>query len=85
MFVVIVDVLAQNKVGIGEAARKTVLSSIDSELCTSSSVVASSSVLSITVTPPVHPGLKAVSSRANTNRMLIYGKYGEAKIIKLLS
>ncbi len=87
MFVVTVDVLAQNKVGIGGAAslRKTALPNIDSELCTSSSVVAPSSVLSITVTPPVHPGLKAVSSRANTNRMLIYGKYGDrSKIIVII-
>ena len=69
--VVTVDVLAQNKVGIGEAVRKIVLPNINEELRTSSFVVASSSV-----TPPLYPESKAVSPTANTNnRMLIYGKY----------
>ena len=75
---VTVDVLAQNRVGIGETARKRLLPSIDSELCASSSVVALTSVPvshTVTVVPPVHPGLKAVSPTVNNNRMLIYGMY----------
>jgi hypothetical protein len=78
---VTVDVLAQNKVGIGEAARKTVLPNIDSELCTSSSVVAApssvymflNSTVTMTVIPALQPGLKEVSPTANKNRILIYG------------
>ena len=70
--VVTVDVLAQNKVGIGEAASSTIIPNIDLELCTSSSVVAAPTV-TITVVPPIYPGLKVLST-ANKNRMLIYGR-----------
>ena len=75
--VVTVDVSAHNKVGTGEAARETVLSNIDSELCTSSSVIAASVLLTstatMTVMPALQPQLNEESPIANKNRMLIYG------------
>ena len=80
--VVTVDVSANNKVGTGEAARNMLKPNIDSEPCTSEASIvvgSSSAMLSTTDIPPLYPGLKAVSSRKDTNRMLVYGKYGEAK------
>ena len=74
-----VNVHAQNKVGIGEAAKKTILPNI--ELCTSTSAITpySSSVALVVSTVPtlaLAPGLNMKTSTANIkNRMLIYGTY----------
>ena len=80
--VVTVKVLAQNRVGTGEAATKTIVPYTDSKLalCTSSSVFTStpseSVILTVTVTPPLHPELKMASPAVSENRMLIYGMCG---------
>ena len=78
---VIVNVHAQNKVGIGEAANKTILPNI--ELCTSSSVVTPgpsslSVALMVTTVPTSALGSKVTSTAPTANinnRMLIYGEY----------